>query len=101
MEYQKLQTDLSNVVDSRQRLDAQLSENELVKKVYDKFTVTSTWLILILPLSPGICSVDLRECCLQADWACPCETRPDRGKEQRRYTSRFHSGRNVRLDRFP
>jgi hypothetical protein len=32
-EYQRLQTDLSNVVESRQRLDAQLSENELVNKV--------------------------------------------------------------------
>ena len=32
-EYQALQIDLSNVVEMRQRLDAQLSENELVKKV--------------------------------------------------------------------
>lgn len=32
-DYQKLQADLSNVVEARQRLDAQLSENELVKKV--------------------------------------------------------------------
>jgi prefoldin beta subunit len=32
-EYQKLQTDLSNAVEARQRLDAQLSENELVNKV--------------------------------------------------------------------
>ena len=32
-EYQKLQTDLSVAVDSRQRLDAQLQENEMVKKV--------------------------------------------------------------------
>ena len=32
-EYQKLQTELSNVVEARQKLDAQLSENELVKKV--------------------------------------------------------------------
>jgi len=32
-EYQKLQVDLSNAVEARQRLDAQLSENELVKKV--------------------------------------------------------------------
>ena len=31
--FQKLQSDLSNVVEARQRLDAQLSENELVKKV--------------------------------------------------------------------
>ena len=32
-EYQRLQADLSNVVEARQRLDAQLSENELVRKV--------------------------------------------------------------------
>ena len=32
-EYQKLQNDLSVAVDSRQRLDAQLQENEMVKKV--------------------------------------------------------------------
>ena len=33
VEYQKLQADLSKLVEARQRLDAQLSENELVKKV--------------------------------------------------------------------
>lgn len=32
-EYQKLQNDLSVAVDSRQRLDSQLQENEMVKKV--------------------------------------------------------------------
>lgn len=32
-EYQKLQVDLSDAVEARQKLDAQLSENELVKKV--------------------------------------------------------------------
>jgi prefoldin beta subunit len=32
-EYQRLQADLSNAVEARQRLDAQLSENELVNKV--------------------------------------------------------------------
>ncbi len=32
-DYQRLQADLSNAVEARQRLDAQLSENELVKKV--------------------------------------------------------------------
>jgi hypothetical protein len=31
-EYQKIQTELSNTVDARSRLGAQLSENELVKK---------------------------------------------------------------------
>jgi prefoldin beta subunit len=33
VEFQKLQAELSKVVDARQRLDAQFSENELVKKV--------------------------------------------------------------------
>ena len=32
-EFQKIQTDLTLAVDARQKLDAQLSENELVKKV--------------------------------------------------------------------
>lgn len=32
-EFQKLQIDLSRAVEARQKLDAQLSENELVKKV--------------------------------------------------------------------
>ena len=31
-DYQKLQADLSNIIEARQRLDAQRSENELVKK---------------------------------------------------------------------
>lgn len=34
-EFQKHQADLSSAVEARQRLDAQLSENELVKKVCD------------------------------------------------------------------
>jgi prefoldin beta subunit len=34
-DYQKFQADLSNVVEARQRLETQLSENELVKKVCD------------------------------------------------------------------
>ncbi|KAF8078742.1 prefoldin subunit 6 [Lyophyllum atratum] len=33
-DFQKLQSDLSNAVEARQRLDAQLSENELVKKEF-------------------------------------------------------------------
>jgi hypothetical protein len=32
-DYRRLQAELSNAVEARQRLDAQLSENELVKKV--------------------------------------------------------------------
>lgn len=32
-EFQKIQSDMSSAVDARQRLEAQQSENELVKKV--------------------------------------------------------------------
>jgi chaperonin cofactor prefoldin len=31
-DFQKLQVDLSNAIEARQQLDAQLAENELVKK---------------------------------------------------------------------
>ena len=45
-DYQKLQANLSNAVEARQRLDAQLSENELVKKVrniyFFSFVLTPT-----------------------------------------------------------
>ena len=46
-EYQRLQGELSAAVEARQRLDAQLSENELVKKVRRPYS--------ILP-SVGVCS---------------------------------------------
>ena len=39
-DYQKLQMDLSNAVEGRQRLDAQLSENEMVKKVSNSRLLT-------------------------------------------------------------
>lgn len=37
-EYQKLQVDLSKAIEARQRLDAQLSENELVKQEFTQLT---------------------------------------------------------------
>lgn len=40
-DYQRLQADLSNAVEARQRLDAQLSENELVNKVRELFIFRS------------------------------------------------------------
>jgi len=40
-DYQRLQADLSNAVEARQRLDSQLSENELVKKVRPSFYIQS------------------------------------------------------------
>ena len=44
-DYQKLQMDLSNAVEGRQRLDAQLSENEMVKKVSNSRFLTLSLLI--------------------------------------------------------
>ncbi|KAF9015494.1 Prefoldin, partial [Cyathus striatus] len=37
-EFQKLQADLSKAVDARQKLEAQFSENELVKKEFAQLT---------------------------------------------------------------
>lgn len=36
-DFQKLQVDLTHAVEARQQLDAQLSENEQVKKVQQSF----------------------------------------------------------------
>ncbi|TFK48098.1 Prefoldin beta-like protein [Heliocybe sulcata] len=49
-EYQKLQEDLSAVVEARQKLDAQLSENELVKKEFDQLTLENTVYKLVGPV---------------------------------------------------
>jgi len=50
-EYQKLQSDLSVAVDSRQRLDAQLQENEMVKKVGRDPSTTNWWRLICLRAS--------------------------------------------------
>ncbi|KAF8502601.1 prefoldin subunit 6 [Russula emetica] len=49
-EYQKLQVDLSNAVEARQRLDAQLSENELVKKEFTTLTPNNLVFKLVGPV---------------------------------------------------
>jgi len=49
-EYQKLQVDLSNAIEARQRLDAQLSENELVKKEFAQLTPDNTVYKLVGPI---------------------------------------------------
>ena len=49
-EFQKIQLELQNAVEARQRLDAQLNENELVKKVRH------------IPPSPIATSADRRWC---------------------------------------
>jgi len=46
IEFQKLQTELAKAVEARQRLEAQESENELVKKVLLRDAVSKLlWLI--------------------------------------------------------
>ncbi|KAL0951353.1 hypothetical protein HGRIS_008057 [Hohenbuehelia grisea] len=37
-EFQKLQAEMSNAVDARQRLGSQLTENEMVKKEFERLT---------------------------------------------------------------
>ncbi|KAI6047735.1 prefoldin subunit 6 [Pisolithus marmoratus] len=49
-EYQKLQTDLAMLVDKRTRLEAQLSENEMVKKEFANLTANNTIYKLIGPV---------------------------------------------------
>ncbi|KXN83919.1 Prefoldin subunit 6 [Leucoagaricus sp. SymC.cos] len=41
-DFQKLQADMAKAVEARQKLDAQLSENELVKKEFAKLTPENT-----------------------------------------------------------
>ncbi|KJA25752.1 hypothetical protein HYPSUDRAFT_199463 [Hypholoma sublateritium FD-334 SS-4] len=50
VEFQKLQADLSRVVEARQRLDAQFSENELVKKEFEQLTPENDVYKLIGPV---------------------------------------------------
>ncbi|KAF8167783.1 Prefoldin [Crassisporium funariophilum] len=50
VEYQKLQADLSKAVEARQRLDAQFSENELVKKEFAQLTPENAVYKLIGPV---------------------------------------------------
>ncbi|CCM03485.1 uncharacterized protein FIBRA_05619 [Fibroporia radiculosa] len=49
-DFQKIQNDLSNVVEARQRLEAQLSENELVKKEFSQLTPSNTVYKMIGPV---------------------------------------------------
>ncbi|KAI9437325.1 prefoldin subunit 6 [Lactarius indigo] len=49
-DYQKLQADLSSSVEARQRLDAQLSENELVKKEFSTLTPNNVVFKLVGPV---------------------------------------------------
>jgi len=49
-EYQKSQSDLAVLVDKRTRLDAQLSENEMVKKEFVNLTPNNTIFKLVGPV---------------------------------------------------
>ncbi|KAF8529122.1 prefoldin subunit 6 [Hysterangium stoloniferum] len=49
-EYQKIETELSNAVEVRQQLDAQLSENEQVKKEFSQLDPSNTIYKLIGPV---------------------------------------------------
>jgi len=49
-DYQRLQADLSNAVEARQRLDSQLSENELVKKEFATLTPNNVVFKLVGPV---------------------------------------------------
>lgn len=49
-DYQRLQADLSSSVEARQRLDAQLSENELVKKEFTTLTPNNIVFKLVGPV---------------------------------------------------
>ncbi|KAM5531651.1 hypothetical protein V8D89_014703 [Ganoderma adspersum] len=49
-DFQKIQNDLSLAVDARQKLEAQLSENELVKKEFAALTQDNTVYKLVGPV---------------------------------------------------
>ncbi|TBU24220.1 prefoldin subunit 6 [Dichomitus squalens] len=49
-DFQKIQNDLSLAVDARQKLEAQLSENELVKKEFASLTEENTVYKLVGPV---------------------------------------------------
>ncbi|KAH6916842.1 prefoldin subunit 6 [Coprinopsis sp. MPI-PUGE-AT-0042] len=49
-EYQKVQSSLTNAIEMRERLEAQLSENELVKKEFATLTEENTVFKLIGPV---------------------------------------------------
>ncbi|KAK2461669.1 hypothetical protein APHAL10511_006132 [Amanita phalloides] len=49
-DFQKLQIDVSNVVEARQKLEVQLSENELVKKEFEHLTPENIVYKLIGPV---------------------------------------------------
>ena len=95
-EYQKLQNDLSVAVDSRQRLDAQLQENEMVKKV--RWNLASSELVRVYVAQgfpSGICSIDFGKRSLQTYRSGSGETGPAGSKGERGSTVGIDPGRYV------
>ena len=93
-EFQKIQLELQNAVEARQRLDAQLNENELVKKV--RHVPQHRSRLALTADGAGVRAVDTGQCRLQADRPCPNQAGPGGGQEQCRYATVLHPGRDVR-----
>jgi hypothetical protein len=92
-EYQKLQGDLAVFVDKRTRLDTQLSENEMVKKVLIFFSPPPT----LTRATSGVCKPHPKQHSIQACRARPRPPRPYRSPYECRNTAGIHPGRDVRL----
>jgi hypothetical protein len=75
-DYQRLQADLSNAVEARQRLDAQLSENELVKKVRPSFYYIWSANGLDMTHPPGVLHLDAEQCRVQTSGTGLSQARP-------------------------
>lgn len=74
-EYQKLHSDLAILVEKRTRLDTQLSENEMVKKVSGiLFNINTDHNFLLLS---GIRKPHSKQHRIQASRARPCSSRPE------------------------
>ncbi len=93
-EYQKLQVDLSNAVEARQRLDAQLSENELVKKVRERCIFSmhhrqkfSSHRCLMVMATAGVCHVDTEQSRVQTCGTSIGQTGSGGSEEQCRQTT--------------
>ena len=98
-EYQKLETDISSAVEARQKLDAQLSENDQVKKACFYFIFHPVFYLFSTthPITPGIRAATAFKRHLQIDWTRFGEAGSGRGESQRRDTAGIYSRRNVRV----
>ncbi|KAL1688284.1 Prefoldin [Schizophyllum commune] len=60
-EFQKIQLELQNAVEARQRLDAQLNENELVKKARNEFAQLTPDNVVFKQIGPALIKQDQAE----------------------------------------